>query len=169
MSKRNRRGRRYFYLPHRFGFSLWSGSGHGSYFLWFSHHFVCVWWCGRGLWSFFPWDLFDFLLLRPLLDFFVHILVTEAVHQLGLNLNFPYALWIWPTLDPYHGALLLSGPDIKLLFFTIDIEADFSSSNNNLCSRSAQERSPQVEWRFFCGFHVKYYEVDADEVTPDFH
>jgi hypothetical protein len=36
-----------------------------------------------------------------------------------------------------HGALLLSGPKIKLLFFAIDVEADFSSFNINLCSRGA--------------------------------
>jgi hypothetical protein len=78
-------------------------------------------------------------------------------------------LWIWPVLDPYHGSLLLLRPKVKLLFFAIDVEADFSGSNINLHHRSAQERSPKDEKRFFCGFHIEHHEVDRDEVTPDFH
>jgi len=153
-------------LPHHFVGFWWCGGGHRSCFFCFPHHFVFPWWCGDRFWCFFFWDLFDFLLLQPLLDFF--ILDDKAVHQLRLDFNLPYALWVWPVLDPYHGALLLPGLEVKLLFLSIDIEADFFSSNIDLHSRSAQERSPQDEWRFFCGFHIKNHEIDRDGVPPDF-
>ena len=112
---------------------------------WFLHLFVLLRWCGNGLWGVFYWVLFVLLLLLPLLHFFVFIFVVEAVHQMRLNANFSYALWIRPILDSDHGALLLSSPKVELLLFTIDFEADFSSSNINLCSRGAEERPPKDE------------------------
>ena len=82
-------------------------------------------------------------LLWPLFIFFVFL--DEVVHQLRLYLNPLYALWVLPILDKDHGALLLLGPKVKLLLLAIDVEADFSGSNINLCSRGAEERSPKNE------------------------
>jgi hypothetical protein len=39
----------------------------------------------------------------------------------------------------------MSMPKLKLFFFAIDVEADFSSSNVNLCSCGAEEWSPKNE------------------------
>jgi hypothetical protein len=77
-------------------------------------------------------------------------------------------LWIWLILDSDHGALLLSRLEVKLLFFTIDVEANFFGSNIILCSHCAQEGPPKDEWRLFCGFHIEHHEVDRDEVTRIF-
>ena len=68
-----------------------------------------------------------------------------AVHQLRLYFNLLYALWVRPILDSYHGALLLPRPKVKLFLFVVDVEADFSSSNINLCSRGAEEWLPKDE------------------------
>jgi hypothetical protein len=55
-----------------------------------------------------------------------------------LDFNLPYALWVRSIFDTDHGALLLmSGPKLKLLLLAIDVEADFSCSNIDLCSRGA--------------------------------
>jgi hypothetical protein len=64
---------------------------------------------------------------------------------LRLYLNLFNDLWVWPILDADHGTLFLSGPKVKLFFFSIDIEADFSSPNTNLCYHSAKERAPKDE------------------------
>jgi len=130
----------------------------------FPHLNILLGRCGNNLWGFF-FDLLYFLLLQPL--FF--ILVDEVIHQLRLNLNLLDALWVRPVLDSNHGALLLPGPEFELFLVAIDVEADFSGSNIDLCSHSAEERSPKDEGRFFCCFYVEHHEVDRDEVTPDFY
>ena len=93
-----------------------------------------------------------FFLLRPLFIFFTFL--DEVVHQLRLYFNLLYVLWIRLILDMDHGALLLPGPKVKLLFFAIDVEADFSSSNINLCSSCAEEGSPKDEGQFLHRFHI---------------
>jgi hypothetical protein len=87
----------------------------------------------------------------------------------GLYFDLSDVLRIRHVLDFYHEANFVSGPEVELLFFAINVEADFSSPNINLCSRSAQERSPKDERRFFRGFHVEHHKVDRDKVTPDFY
>jgi hypothetical protein len=64
--------------------------------------------------------------------------------------------------------LLLPGHEVKLLFFAIDVEADFFGSNINLHPCGAQERSPKDERRFFCGFHIEHHEVNRDKVIRIF-
>jgi hypothetical protein len=54
-----------------------------------------------------------------------------------LYFNLFYALWVHPIFDANHGALLLSGPEVKLLLFAINVEVDFSGFDINLCSRGA--------------------------------
>ena len=71
--------------------------------------------------------------------------LDEVVHQLRLYLNLFNAMWVRPVLVMNHGALLLSGHEVKLFFFAIDIEVDFSGSNINLCSSGAKEKSPKDE------------------------
>ena len=117
--------------------------------------------------DFLPFSLGCFLLLRPLFIFFTFL--DEVVHQLRLYFNLLYVLWIRLILDMDHGALLLPGPKVKLLFFAIDVEADFSSSNINLCSQGAEEWLPKDEGRFLCCLRVQHHEVDWDEVTLDSH
>ena len=68
-----------------------------------------------------------------------------------------------------HGALLLPRPEGKFFFITMDIEVDFSCSNIDLGSYSAQEGSPNDEGQFFCDLHVKHHKVDRDEIALDFH
>ena len=108
------------------------------------------------------------LFLLQLLFVFL-VLLNMAVHQLRLYLNLFNAMWVRPVLVMNHGALLLSGHEVKLFFFAIDIEVDFSGSNINLSSYSAQEGSPKDEGRFFCNLHVEHHEVDRDVAIPDFH
>ena len=69
----------------------------------------------------------------------------------------------------WYGSWLLPGPKVKFLLLAIDVEADFSSSNINLSSCGAEERSPKDEGQFFRGFHVQHHEVNGDKVTPYFH
>ena len=88
----------------------------------------------------------------PLFVFFIFL--DKAVHQMRLYLNLLCALWVRPILDSYHGALLLPRSKVELLFLAIDVEADFSSSNINLCSCGDEERSPKDEGRFLRCFHI---------------
>ena len=143
--------------PHHFVWFGWCGGGLRSVSLLFAHHFL-PWWCGNNLWCFFFLFWVVLFLLWPLFVFFIFL--DEVVHQLRLYLNLLYALWIRPIVDMDHGALLLPWPKVKLLFFAIDVEADFSGSNNNLCSCGAEEWSPQDEGRLFCSFHVQHHKID---------
>ena len=68
-----------------------------------------------------------------------------------------------------HGALFFPGPEGEFFFITIDIEADFSSSNINLSSYSAQERSPKDKGCFICYVHVEHHKVDRDVAILDFY
>jgi hypothetical protein len=87
-----------------------------------------------------------------------------------LNLYLSYALLVWPIFDADHFAFfLMSGPKLKLLFLAIDVEADFSSHNIDLCPCGAKEWSPKNEWRFLCEFHVEHHKVNGDKVILDFH
>ena len=79
-----------------------------------------------------------------LVSFIFFVFLGEVVHQLRLYFNLLYALWIWPILDTDHVALLLPGPKVKLLFFAIDVKADFSGSNINLCSYGAENGRPRM-------------------------
>jgi hypothetical protein len=64
-----------------------------------------------------------------------------------LNLYLSYALLVWPIFDADHFAFfLMSGLKLKLLFLAIDVEADFSSPNIDLCPFGAEEWSPKNEW-----------------------
>ena len=144
-------------FPHHFVWFGWCGGGLRSVSLLFAHHFL-PWWCGNNLWCFFFLFWVVLFLLWPLFIFLIFL--DEVVHQLRLYLNLLYSLWIQPILDTDHGALLLLGPKVKLLFFAIDVEADFSGSNINLCSCSAEEGSPKDEGRFLHGFHVQHHKID---------
>ena len=97
---------------------------------------------------------FRFFFFGSGLFLFSLFFLDEVVHQLRLYLNLLYALWVQPVLDFDHGALLLLGPKVELLFFAIDVEADFSSSNINLCSSCAEEGSPKDEGQFLHRFHI---------------
>jgi hypothetical protein len=69
-----------------------------------------------------------------------------AENDMRLNFYLSYALLVRPVLDADHFAVfLLSRTKLKLLLLSIDIEADYSSSNINVGSHSAKEWSPKNE------------------------
>ena len=100
-------------------------------------------------WVHFPWYRYIVLLLFGFLLYRLGIGV-----EIGPDFYLLYPLFIRLVLDPNHGALLLPGPEVKLLLFAIDVEADFSGSNIDLCSSGAEEWSPQDERRFLRCLHV---------------
>jgi hypothetical protein len=85
-----------------------------------------------------------FLLLRFFLRFLYDL--REVIYDLRLNFHLFFALLVWPVCDAYHLAFFLtSRPKLRLFFFAIDVEVDFSGSNINLCSYGAKEWSPKNE------------------------
>ena len=124
---------------------------------------VVWWWPSELLWVSTPacsslvvWEwllgsffchFLNFFLLCLLFYFFV--VFHRPVHHFRLDMDLPQALWVCPILDMNHGALLLPRPEGEFFFITMDIEADFSCSNINLGSCSAQEGSTKDEGRFF--------------------
>jgi hypothetical protein len=127
-----------------------------------------------GMWM--PFSRFSFLFSFGATFFFCFSFfldlsdLREVVYDLWLNLYLSYALLLWPLFDADHFAFfLMSGPKHKLLFLAIDVEANFSSPNIDLCPYSAKEWSPKNEWQFLCEFHVEHHKVDGDEVILDFH
>ena len=68
-----------------------------------------------------------------------------------------------------HGALLLLGAEGEFFFITMDIEVDFSCSNIDLGSCSAQEGSPNDEGQFFSDFHVEHHKVERDVAILNFY
>jgi hypothetical protein len=87
-------------------------------------------------------SIFLWSCLFLLLWFFLRFLsdLREVVYDLWLNLYLSYALLVWPVLDADCFAFfLMSGPKLKLLFLAINVEADFSSPNIDLCPCGAEE------------------------------
>ena len=56
-----------------------------------------------------------------------------------------------------------------IFFLAIDVEADFSGSDIDLCPHSAQEWTSKDERSFLGNVHVKHDEVDREEAFPDLH
>ena len=86
------------------------------------------------MWSSLDW-YYHLFMITLLYDFF-----HEADHVVLLSWcyhYFLYASWIWPKLDFDHRALLNLGLKWEPFFLAVDIEADFSGSNIDLCPRSA--------------------------------
>ena len=74
-----------------------------------------------------PLDELVCLVMRELS--FLHLLHegNEAVLLLGRHFDLLDVLFVWPELDPDHGALLRLGLKMKPLLLTVDVESDFSS------------------------------------------
>ena len=84
------------------------------------------------------------LLLQLFLRFFNNL--REIIYDLWLNFHLSYALLVWPVFDANHLAFfLMSGPKLKLFFFSFDVEMDLLCSNINLCFYRAEEWSPKNE------------------------
>ena len=73
----------------------------------------------------------------------------------------------WISLTCEHCSTF--GLKANFLLLAINVELNFSSSNNNMGVCCAQEWPAQDERRLGVDFHVEYDEVDGNEEIPNFH